>query len=131
MRPEAIDVGELNASGDLVLVDKTSDLEAVVRWISGGGSALVVDHWRDLERCRAAVLKPLRRSPANAQEAERCRTLKKTLSDRLLGPVADGRIDLQGAPRADFLLTLYGDLFGSGRRFALPSGVLMGLSVGL
>ena len=105
VRPEAVDIDELKAEGAL-LVDKGSDIEEAVRWITEGGRALVVGHWRDLERCRAAVLKPLKRAPANAKEAEKQRTLKKQLSDRLLGRVVQGRIALQGAPRADFLLTL-------------------------
>eukprot|EP00435_Cladocopium_sp_Y103_P046340 s549_g13.t1 len=65
---------------------------------------------------------------------ERQRTLKKELSDRLLGPVASpGRIALEGAPAADFLQSLYGDLLESYSgedwdiAFALPSGVLLGL----
>ena len=38
---------------------------------------------------------------------ERQRTLKKELSDRLLGPVGyPGRIALEGAPAADFLQSL-------------------------
>lgn len=40
---------------------------------------------------------------------ERQRTLKKELSDRLLGPVGyPGRIALEGAPAADFLQSLSG-----------------------
>ena len=40
---------------------------------------------------------------------ERQRTLKKELSDRLLGPVAyPGHIALEGAPAADFLQSLSG-----------------------
>ncbi|CAE7717918.1 prmC [Symbiodinium sp. CCMP2456] len=128
VRPEVIYVETLMASEDVFLVNRDSNLEEVARWIRNGGHALVVDHWRDLERCRAAVLKPLKKAAASAKEAERQRTLKKQLSDRLLGQVAEGRIALQGAPRADFLRTLYGDLFSDGHRFALPSGVLMGLA---
>ena len=40
---------------------------------------------------------------------ERQRTLKKELSDRLLGPVGyPGRIAQEGAPAADFLQSLSG-----------------------
>ncbi|CAE7604747.1 METTL21C [Symbiodinium sp. KB8] len=46
--------------------------------------------------------------------------------DSNLEEVVEGRIALQGAPRADFLR--YGDLFSTGHQFALPSGVLMGLA---
>ena len=111
VRPEVIYVETLMASEDVFLVNRDSNLEEVARWIRNGGHALVVDHWRDLERCRAAVLKPLKKAAASAKEAERQRTLKKQLSDRLLGQVVEGRIALQGAPRADFLRTLQPEQF--------------------
>lgn len=85
---------------------RQSDYQDVVRWVMAGGRALVVDHWRDLEQCRAALLKPFRKTPADAQEAEQQRREKKQLSDRLLGPVASGQIALQGAPPAEFLRSL-------------------------
>ena len=106
VRPEAINVEELRLRKDVLLLEGSFDLAQVVQWISDGGCALVMGRWHDLERCRAAVLKPLRKAPSNAKEAEKTRTLKKQLSDRVLGLVARGRIALRGAPRADFLQTL-------------------------
>ena len=86
---------------------RRSDYEEVVRWVTAGGRALVVDEWRDLEQCRALLLKPLRKVSADAQEAEEQRFEKKRLSDRLLGLVRNGQIALKGAPPADFLTSLW------------------------
>ncbi|CAJ1449117.1 unnamed protein product [Effrenium voratum] len=132
VRPGVVHADDLEA--DVMVVDEGSDFEEVARWVRAGGRALVVGHWRDLEQCRAGLLKPLREEAANAQEAEEHRAQKKQLSDRLLGPVGlQGQIALQGAPPAEFLQSLYGDLIEDAKRegrasaFALPSGVLMGL----
>lgn len=131
-RPKPTRMEELK---DVMLVKKDSSFDDAAQWINQGGRAIVVDRWRDFEMCRKTLLKPLRQKPASAKDAERQRTLKKELSDRLLGPVGyPGRIALEGAPAADFLQSLYGDLLEnhSGEdqseiAFALPSGVLLGL----
>ena len=58
----------LDGRKDVMVVDEGSDFEEVARWVRAGGRALVVGHWRDLEQCRAGLLKPLREEAANAQE---------------------------------------------------------------
>ncbi|CAE8588198.1 unnamed protein product [Polarella glacialis] len=135
LRPEPIPAALLRAAADTMLVDRRADWQEVANWVREGGRALVTDRWCDLEGCRALLTKSLglgaraAGGPMSAAEAEARRTEKKKLSDRVLALVTpDGRIDLAGAPRADFLPTLYGDLLGEKPRFALPSGALMGLA---